>query len=325
MNEKRRREYTEKYIRTGKDVIVPKGDNPYPQMKADSFRLDVTHDFGGYGGSVLWASIFEPVNMQPEPAVSEQPRHITVIGGGPLDFTKLHGEAVVTIGRNKDDKSTFTLTEPFSVYVEKGMLYSINITKVNPGCPVRYSELIVGDGAPVTDAQASGGVGYEKYIKTGGDIVANYPDKDNLPCPVMTISNPMFGSKELIRRTWMPITKPHVMAKNSHTHAFEEFLVCYGSDPDNISDLGGVIEFTIGEDEDSLETFRIDKAVQFYVKDGLWHCPLVFKEVYDENKPMIFCEVSYAAVLAQDKALDNFIVEEDPSDRLKWVMPDDKK
>ena len=319
MSEAKRREYMSKYIRSGKDVIIKKEDNPYPQMKGDSFFLGITPDFGGYGGSVLWTSIFEPVNMQPEPVVSGQSRHITFLGGDPADFTSLHGKVTVTLGKDPSDLAFFTLTEPFSVYIKKGMLYSIDIVSLeDPAFPIRFNELILGGDTPVTDTDAAGSAGYDSYIKSGGDIVASYPDKANVSCPVMTMYNSMFGSGELIRRTWMSITKAHVMAKNSHTHSFTEYLVCYGSDPDNVSDLGGVIEFTIGEDEDSLETFRIDKATQFFIKEGLWHSPLVFKEVFDEKKPMIFCEVSFAAELTKDKELDNFIVAEDPSDKLKW-------
>ena len=312
MNEAKRQEYLKKYIRTGSDVILPKEKNPFPQMKTDTFKLDVTPDFGGFGGNVIWTSIFEPVAMQPEPAVSEHSRYISCFGGIPTDFTKLHGEVEITLGASSSDMKMFKIAEPFSAYIKKGMLYSISITKLNdPRLPVYYSELIFGEKAPVTDRFTDDDIaGFEQYIKTGTSIVANYPGKEQVPCPIMIMDNSLFTSNDIIRRTWMPITKAHIMAKNSHTHAFTEFLVCHGSDPENINDLGGVIEFTIGDSPETLETFRIDKATQFMLPPNFWHSPLIFREVNDPEKPMIFCEVSYAEDLVQNATLDNFVTED---------------
>ena len=309
MSEERRQEYLKKYVRTGSDVILPKEKNPYPQMKHDSFFLNVTPDFGGYGGSTLWSYIYEPVNMQPEPVVSDRPRYITVFGSIATDFTQLHGAAEVTLGRSKADLRTFILSEPFAVHIKKGMLYSINITKIDmPGVPVHYNEFILGENAPLSDAFTEDpNAGYASYIKTGDVITAKYPDKDNVPCTIMTTDSKMFKSNDMMRRTWMPITNAHIMAQQSHTHAFTEYLVCYGSDPENVLDLGGVIEFTIGESLDTLEVFRIDKATQFCLRDGLLHSPLVFREVKDPRKPIIFCEVSYADGLVQNAKYDNVI------------------
>ena len=312
MSEERRREYLEKYVRTGSDVILPKEKNPYPQMKFDSFKLDVTPDFGGYGGSTLWSYVYEKVNMQPKPVVCDRPRYITLFGGIPTDFTQLHGAVEVTLGRSVDDLKTFILSEPFAVYIKKGMLYSINITKIDiPGVPIHYNEFILGENAPLSEKfTEKADAGYASFIKTGDAITAKYPDKNNVPCPIMMTDSNMYSSNDMMRRTWMPITNAHIMAQWSHTHAFTEYLVCYGSDPENISDLGGVIEFTIGESLDTLEVFRIDKATQFCLRDGLLHSPLVFREVRDPRKPIIFCEVSYADGLVQSQKFDN-VIEDD--------------
>ena len=312
MNEARRQDILGKYSRTGEATIIPGEKNKYPQMKTDSFYMDVEKDFGAYGGGTLWTYIWEPVNMQPEPAVSELSRYITVFGGDATDYRVLHGEAEVTLGKSKNDLKVFKLSESFGVYVEKGMLYSINITKIDdPKLPMHYSELVVGANAPPEEnPKADEGAGLEKYIKSGEELNTNYPDSENLKT-VLTTTHHMFGGKELVRRTWMPIIKPHTMAKYSHTHFFSEYLVFLGSDPENISDLGGVVEFTIGENADELETFRFDKATQFHLGDGVWHSPLVFKEVKDPSKPVILCEVSYAAELVDGDKLDNSIEEND--------------
>ncbi|MCL1835096.1 MAG: hypothetical protein FWG48_02945 [Oscillospiraceae bacterium] len=312
MSEERRQEYMSKYVRTGSDVILPKGSNPYPQMKYDSFILNVTPDFGGFGGSTLWSYIYEPVQMQPEPVICDRPRYITVFGGIATDFTRLHGAAEVSLGTSKSDMRTFILAEPFAVHMKKGMYYSINITRIDiPGVPLHYNEFILGEDAPLSEKfDESGDAGFASFIKTGEAITAKYPDKSNVPCTIMTTDSNMFKSNDMMRRTWMPITNPHIMAKQSHTHAFTEYLVCYGSDPENVSDLGGVIEFTIGESLDTLETFRIEKATQFCLRDGLLHSPLVFREVRDPRKPIIFCEVSYSDGLVQSKKYDNVLADD---------------
>ena len=312
MNEAKRQEYLKKYARTGDVTIIPKEKNPYPQMKYESFFMDVAPDFGGFGGSVLWSYVYEPVNMQPVPVKSEQSRYITVFGGDAVDYSKFSGEAEVTLGKSPDDLRVFKLSEAFSVYIEKNMFYAINITKINdPQVPMHYNELIVGENAPPEENPAADdGAGLEKYIKSGAVLNVNYPDKENIG-QVMASTHHMFGGKERIRRTWMPVIKSHIMAKYSHTHSFSEYLIVLGSDPKNISDLGGVVEFTIGENEDELETFRVEKATQFYLKKGVWHSPLVFKEVRDPKKPIILCEVSYAAELVHDKELANSIEEND--------------
>ena len=312
MNETRRKEYFSKYARTGEATIIRGGEYKYPQMKSDSFYMDVESDFGAYGGGTLWAYVWEPVDMQPEPVVSKQSRYITVFGGDATDFRKLHGEAVVMLGKSKENMQQFNLEEAFGVYVEENMLYAISIKRIdNPKLPLLFSELIVGANAPAEEnPKTDESEGYGKYIKSGEELNTNYPDKENL-MTVLTTTHHMFGGKELVRRTWMPIIKPHTMAKNSHTHTFSEYLVFMGSDPENISDLGGVVEFTIGENENELETFRIDKATQFHLAKGVWHSPLVFKEVKNPNMPVILCEVSYATALEQDKELDNSIEEND--------------
>ena len=312
MNEEKRQGLLSKYSRTGDVTKIAAGKNKYPQMKTDSFYMDVESDFGGYGGGTLWAYIWEPVNMQPEPVVSELSRYITVFGGDATDYRVLHGAAEVTIGTNKDDMEVFKLSESFGVYVEKGMLYSINITHLDdPKLPMFYSEVVVGANAPPEENPlADDGDGMKRFIKSGEELNTKYPDTENLKT-VLTTTHHMFKGKELVRRTWMPIIKPHIMAKYSHTHTFSEYLVFMGSDPENIADLGGVVEFTIGENADELETFRFDKATQFHLAKGVWHSPLVFKEVRDPSKPVILCEVSYATELVDGDKLDNSIEEND--------------
>ena len=54
-----------------------------------------------------------------------------------------------------------------------------------------------------------------------------------------------------------------------HTHDFDEILAFWGTNPDDIHDLGGEIEFWL-EDEKHI----ITKSCLIYVPKGMKHCPL---------------------------------------------------
>lgn len=60
----------------------------------------------------------------------------------------------------------------------------------------------------------------------------------------------------------------------THTHDFDEVLCFIGTDPGNPRDLGGEIEFQLGE-----ETYVFEKTTVIFVPKGLPHCPFVHKRV----------------------------------------------
>ena len=303
-------EFSEKYVRDTDKVIVPKEKNPFPQMKTDTFRLTNDPGFGGLGGSVDWAYIHEPVNMFPKLAKSEKTRYISIFGGSGVNYIKLHGEVEITLGRSADDAQTFKFNEAVAVYVGQGMLYNINVTKIDSkDCPIHFNELIYGDLGPITETDGSleNAKSYEKFMVSGEELWAKGQPHHEVVYPVMQTNNNIFGSKEKIRRTWMPVSEPHVLAGTAHTHNYLEYIVFYGSDPDNITDLGGIVEFTIGENKDDLTVFRIDKSTVFCVRPGLWHSPMDFVKINDKNKPIIFCEVSYSSGYDDPTAVTEWI------------------
>ena len=292
-------EFLRKYVRTGGGVIVPKDENPFKQMHTDSFRLVNGPGFGNYGGNVDWSYIHEPINMYPNLNIAGQARHLTILGGDPVNYLKLHGEVEVTLGRSRGDVQIFKSDESINVYIEKGMYYNINIIKIdNPKYPIHFNEFINGDDAPVIENPAIATnikPGYERHITVGEELWAKTQPHHEVIYPVVYVGSAQFGAKEPIRRTWMPVSDPHTLANKAHYHEYLEYIVFYGSDPDNISDLGGTVEFTVGENKDDLTVFTITESTIFYVKPGLWHSPMVFTEIKDPNRPIIFCEVSYAA------------------------------
>ena len=296
MKSTKHQEYSAKYVRSGDAAVVSK-NNALPQMSSDSFRLESTPDFGGRGGSVDWQYIHAPLDMFHGAVVSEHVRHITILGGDPVNYLKLHGEVEVTLGYSKDDVSVFKFDTAVSVYVKKGMFYNINITKVdNPACPVHYNEFIHGDSSGATDSTGD----LSKYIVSGNALHAKDQPHHEVVYPVIYTGSSLYDANEPIRRTWMPVSVPHVLAEKAHYHEFLEYIVFYGSDPDNISDLGGTVEFTVGENEDDLTVFTITESTQFFIKPGLWHSPMVFTKINDPKKPIIFCEVSYAGGFGQE-------------------------
>ena len=304
MGETKHREYAEKYARSGSAAVVPKSSNAFPQMSSDSFVLNSTPDFGGRGGSTAWQYIHEPLDMFPGCVMSEQVRHITLVGGDPVNYLKLHGEVEITLGRSKEDVSVFTFDTAVSVYVKPGMYYNINVTKIDsPDYPVHFNEFIHGD-MPQDPAIPDD---LSKFIVAGNALHAKDQPHHEVVYPVISTGSALFGASEPIRRTWMPVSVPHELANKAHYHEFLEYIVFYGSDPDNISDLGGTVEFTIGENKDDLTVMRITESTQFFVKPGLWHSPMVFTEIKDPNKPIIFCEVSYANGFGPDSGVTVWI------------------
>ncbi|MCL2126224.1 MAG: hypothetical protein FWH33_09600 [Oscillospiraceae bacterium] len=299
-----------KYVRDTDKAVLPKERNPFPQMKTDTFRLTNDAGFGGLGGSVDWAYIHEPVNMFPQLAVSEKARYVTIMGGSGINYMELHGEVEITLGKSREDAKTFKFGEAVAFYVGQGMLYNINVTKIdNKSCPIHFNELICGEQGPTSDNDITkdSSAGYDKYFASGEALWAKGQPHHEVVYPVMQTNNNIFGSKEKIRRTWMPVSEPHVLAEHAHFHNYLEYIVFYGSDPDNITDLGGIVEFTIGEDKDNLTMFRIDKSTIFCVSPGLWHSPMDFVKINDKSKPIVFCEVSYTGGF------------DDPTAKTEWL------
>jgi len=298
MNGTKYEEFMQKYVRTGSDVIVPKEQNPFPQMKTDTFRLSSTPDFGGFGGGVDWGYIHEPVDMYPELKVSECDRIVTLLGGSGVNYVKLRGEVEITLGRTKEDAGVFKFGEAVSFYVEKGMLYNINVTKIDsPEYPIHFNEFTAGGNAPVRTRESAAPndtESYARYIKSGDEVWAKAQPHVEVIYPVIAAGSSFFDAGVKVRRTWMPASIPHSMVTQPHSHDYTEYMVFYGTNPDDISDLGGVVEFSIGENEDDMTCYRIEKSTIFCMKPGVWHNPMVFAEIRDKRYPIVFAEISYA-------------------------------
>lgn len=76
-------------------------------------------------------------------------------------------------------------------------------------------------------------------------------------------------------------TKPHV-------HDYDEAVYFIGTDPYALDDLGAVVEISIGP-EGEQEWFTFDKPTVLIAPAGLWHCPIMTKEL---RKPYVCMAVS---------------------------------
>jgi len=54
-----------------------------------------------------------------------------------------------------------------------------------------------------------------------------------------------------------------------HSHPFPELLSYFGTNPDDPSDLGGIVEFWLED-----EKYVFDKSFVVYIPEGVTHCPL---------------------------------------------------
>jgi hypothetical protein len=114
-----------------------------------------------------------------------------------------------------------------------------------------------------------------------------------------TIGHPPFAL------SWVPITQAFKMAPKPHKHDWDEFLMFIGGDATNMLDLGGVVELSLGDDENNLEKFVFTTATMVHIVGGLWHCPLNFKKVNDPAKPIIFENLMFTTKYTLTKAKDD--------------------
>jgi hypothetical protein len=59
-----------------------------------------------------------------------------------------------------------------------------------------------------------------------------------------------------------------------HTHEFDEIISFFGSNMNDIKDLGGEIELWLED-----EKFRLTKSCTVFVPKGMKHCPLIIKRI----------------------------------------------
>jgi hypothetical protein len=100
-----------------------------------------------------------------------------------------------------------------------------------------------------------------------------------------TFPDEVYIDKDLIKEAnqWLDIiwvwdkTSPRELP-GLHSHPFAEIVLLIGSNPKNLRDLGGEVEWTIGDGRQA-EKFPLTSTAAIYVPKGLPHGPLVYNRV----------------------------------------------
>jgi hypothetical protein len=111
---------------------------------------------------------------------------------------------------------------------------------------------------------------YGKYVVTDLNKIP-----DALGTRVYCLSGDVFEGAPYVDCAWFwPQSKEVVVVDKGHTHAFGEVVTFFGANPADPTDLGGEIEFWIGD-----EPHTITKSAVIFVPPGIQHCPLILKRV----------------------------------------------
>jgi len=121
---------------------------------------------------------------------------------------------------------------------------------------------------------------YGKYIISEPRVenVAYHPVKDvrgvTFPDEIYLDGDILEGVPVVVDIGWcFQIPEPDPV-EWAHTHDFDEVLCFIGTDPEHPHDLGGEIEFHIGD-----EKHTFDATTTIYIPKGLSHCPFIHKRV----------------------------------------------
>ena len=79
---------------------------------------------------------------------------------------------------------------------------------------------------------------------------------------------------------------PILMLTKPHKHDFDQYIMFFGANLDDISDFDAEIELSLGEEQ---EKQIINSPTIAYVPAGLVHGPLNFARV---NKPVLFVDIA---------------------------------
>ena len=98
----------------------------------------------------------------------------------------------------------------------------------------------------------------------------------------------VFGEKDLgganFSLGWSYLTEPFVMVEESHKHDFEQIILFFGGDPNNIGEFGGEVEMYM-EGEKNVVTY----PSCVFIPKGVMHGPLYITKV---EKPFMFIDIT---------------------------------
>jgi hypothetical protein len=109
---------------------------------------------------------------------------------------------------------------------------------------------------------------YEKYILTEQKLPKHLQARELGPRILHLDNNVIEGAFYLSAGWWLTAANPKAAAE-SHRHDFDEVVAFFGSNPEDPLDLGGEVEFWLGD-----EKYNITKSCLIFIPKGLKHCPI---------------------------------------------------
>jgi hypothetical protein len=111
---------------------------------------------------------------------------------------------------------------------------------------------------------------YEKYIVSDLNKV-----QDALGTRVYCLHGGVFEGAPYVDCAWFwPRAEEVTVVDKGHSHDFGEVVTFFGTNPEDPTDLGGEIEFWLGD-----ERHILTKSSIIFVPAGVKHCPLILKKV----------------------------------------------
>ena len=131
---------------------------------------------------------------------------------------------------------------------------------------------------------------YTKYIISNPKLVTQMAFHDFSRVSGFTFPDEVYLDKDLLPEAnhWLDIswvwekTQPSELP-SKHVHPFDEIVLLIGSNFRNLRDLGGEVEWGMGEDEDA-ERFILTSTTAIFVPRHLVHGPLIYRQV---NRPIL--------------------------------------
>ena len=140
------------------------------------------------------------------------------------------------------------------------------------------------------------------------DLGKHVFQSDNLIIPAGSVfpevTSPALGYSNLntmsnFITSWWAATEPFIMELHTVWHDFDQILFFCGGDTTNMTELGGKVEFYLGDEQGNIEKLLITKPTFIYVKAGMHHCPTKFLEIYDPKKPILFQDITLSGVYSR--------------------------
>ena len=91
---------------------------------------------------------------------------------------------------------------------------------------------------------------------------------------------PVKGSNQFLEVVWIWAEGAAAINPDRppHSHEFDEVFVFLGGNSEDPDDLGGEVDFWLGEGEDT-EKYTFTTSTSIFVPRGLVHLPMIFKNV----------------------------------------------